>query len=388
VSYARRSVALLGATGSIGVQTLDVLRREPERFELVSIAGGEQLSELAATVREFGVKRVAVKSTEHRDVLADLLDHGVEIVVGDEGLRELSSDADIVVNAVLGFAGLPVTLAALAAGKRLALANKESLIAAAPLVAKVRGTTGAQLLPIDSEHCAIHQCLASSPGVSGYPDVKRLLLTASGGPFRGWSEEQLKGATKQDALQHPTWSMGAKITVDSSTLMNKGLEVLEASALFGIEVDRVDVVVHPQSIVHSMVEYVDGSVLAQLSRPDMRLPIAYCLGLPERLAHHFGELDFSKALALTFEPPDLVAFPALQLAYDAARVGGAAPAWLSAANEVAVEAFLADRINWCDVIPVVASTMDHYVADPMASLSALYDSDALARQWAHDSLAR
>ncbi len=188
MSYARRSVALLGATGSIGVQTLDVLRREPERFELVSIAGGEQLSELAATVREFGVKRVAVKSTEHRDVLADLLDHGVEIVVGDEGLRELSSDADIVVNAVLGFAGLPVTLAALAAGKRLALANKESLIAAAPLVAKVRGTTGAQLLPIDSEHCAIHQCLASSPGVSGYPDVKRLLLTASGGPFRGWSE--------------------------------------------------------------------------------------------------------------------------------------------------------------------------------------------------------
>jgi len=262
------------------------------------------------------------------------------------------------------------------------------LIAAAPLVAQVRHTKGAQLLPIDSEHCAIHQCIASSPAHPGYPDVKRLLLTASGGPFRGWNDEQLKGATKEDALRHPTWSMGSKITIDSSTLMNKGLEVLEASALFGIGVERVDVVVHPQSIVHSMVEYVDGSVLAQLSHPDMRLPIAYCLGMPERLAHHFGELDFSKSFELTFEPPDLVAFPALPLAYEAARLGGAAPAWLSAANEVAVEAFLTDQINWCDVVPVVATTMDHYVADPLESLSALYENDALARRWAHDSLAR
>jgi 1-deoxy-D-xylulose-5-phosphate reductoisomerase len=388
MSYARRSVALLGATGSIGVQTLDVLRLERERFELVSIAGGEHLSELAGIVREFDVKSVAVKSEQHRDVLSDLLEDGVEIVVGDEGLRELSSNADVVVNAVMGFAGLPVTLAALAAGKRLALANKESLIAAAPLVAQVRHTKGAQLLPIDSEHCAIHQCLASSPAHSGYPDVKRLLLTASGGPFRGWDEEQVKSASKEDALRHPTWSMGPKITIDSSTLMNKGLEVLEASALFGIEVDRVEVVVHPQSIVHSMVEYVDGSVLAQLSRPDMRLPIAYCLGLPERLAHHYGELNFATSFELTFEPPDHDAFPALLLAYDAARRGGAAPAWLSAANEVAVEAFLADRINWCDIVPVVASTMDRYVDDPLDSLSSLYENDALARRWAHDSLTK
>jgi 1-deoxy-D-xylulose-5-phosphate reductoisomerase len=388
MSHSRRSVALLGATGSIGVQTLDVLRREPERFELVAVSGGEQLSELAAIVEEFGVKQVAVKTIEHRDVLADLLHGGVEIVVGDEGLGELAESADVVVNAVLGFAGLPVTLGALRAGKRLALANKESLIAAAPLVAKVRDTKGAQLLPVDSEHCAIHQCLASSPSLAGYPDVKRLLLTASGGPFRGWSVERLKGATKDDALQHPTWSMGPKITIDSSTLMNKGLEVLEASALFGIEVDRVDVVVHPQSVVHSMVEYVDGSVLAQLSRPDMRLPIAYCLGLPERLAHRFGAIDFSSTLELTFEPPDVVAFPALTLAYEAARRGGAAPAWLSAANEVAVEAFLAERINWCDVIAVVADTMDHYVDDPLDSLASLYESDDAARRWATASLER
>jgi 1-deoxy-D-xylulose-5-phosphate reductoisomerase len=295
----------------------------------------------------------------------------------------LSGDADIVVNAVIGFAGLPVTLAALEAGKRLALANKESLIAAAPLVARVRATPGASLLPIDSEHCAIHQCLASSPASPSYPDVRRLLLTASGGPFRGWTASQLQRATKADALKHPTWTMGAKITIDSSTLMNKGLEVLEASALFGIEVDRVDVVVHPQSIVHSMVEYVDGTVLAQLSRPDMRLPIAYCLGLPERLAHGWGQMDFTSAFGLTFEPPDVGAFPALTLAYEAARLGGAAPAWLSAANEVAVAAFLADEIHWCEIVNVVARVLDHYIADPLDSIEALIASDAAARRLAH-----
>jgi len=263
----RRSVALLGATGSIGTQTLDVLRREPELFELVALSGGEQLGELASIVNEFHVTRVAVISDAHRDTLAQLVGANVDIVVGDEGLSALAASADIIVNAVLGFAGLPVTLSALKAAKRLALANKESLIAAAPLVARVRSTPGATMLPVDSEHCAIHQCLASSPGEAGYPDVRRLLLTASGGPFRGWSLDQLRGATKADALNHPTWSMGAKITIDSSTLMNKGLEVLEASALFGIAVDRVEVVVHPQSIVHSMVEYVDGSVLANSRAP-------------------------------------------------------------------------------------------------------------------------
>jgi 1-deoxy-D-xylulose-5-phosphate reductoisomerase len=386
MSHARTSVALLGATGSIGVQTLDVLRREPECFELISLAGGEQLSELAATAREFNVRLIAVKSEQHRGELADLVDSNVDIVVGDEGLDTLARGADIVVNAVLGFAGLPVTLGALAAGKRLALANKESLIAASPLVAKVRDTPGAELLPIDSEHCAIHQCLAGSPAIPGHPDVKRLLLTASGGPFRGWSVDDLKVARKEDALHHPTWSMGQKITIDSSTLMNKGLEVLEAAALFGIEVERVDVVVHPQSIVHSMVEYVDGSVLAQLSRPDMRLPIAYCLGLPDRLPHGYGAIDFTSSMELTFEPPDHEAFPAIQLAYDAARLGGAAPAWLSAANEVAVDAFLNDRINWCDIIPVVQATMAHYDGQQLESLSALYENDEEARRCARASL--
>lgn len=388
MSSTRRSVALLGATGSIGTQTLDVLRREVDAFELVSIAGGEHLSELAAIAHEFRVRRIGVITAEHRDTLAELLDGDVEIVVGPEGLAELSRSADIIVNAVLGFAGLPVTLTALESGKRLALANKESLIAAAPLVSRVRSTPGSSLLPIDSEHCAIHQCLAGSPARPGYPDVARLLLTASGGPFRGWSVEQLRKATKRDALNHPTWSMGAKITIDSSTLMNKGLEVLEASALFGVEVDRVDVVVHPQSIVHSMVEYVDGSVLAQLSQPDMRLPIAYCLGMPERLDHGWGQIDFRQGLELTFETPDRVAFPAIDLAYEAARLGGAAPAWLSGANEVAVAAFLADRIEWCDIVPLVARVMDGYEPDPLHSVADLIASDALARQRAHGILGK
>ncbi len=386
MSQVRRSVALLGATGSVGRQTLEVLRLERERFDLVAVAGGERVADLAAVVREFEVSLVGVKSSAHRDALTPLVSSDVAIVVGDEGLAALAGVADVVVNAVVGFAGLPVTIGALEAGRRLALANKESLVAAAPLIATARATPGAELLPIDSEHCAIFQCLAGSPAREGHPDVRRLLLTASGGPFRGMSGEQLKGVTRDDALRHPTWSMGEKITVDSSTLMNKGLEVLEASALFGIGVDRVEVVVHPQSVVHSMVAYVDGSVLAQLSRPDMRLPIAYCLGAPERLAHAFGALDFTSALALSFEPPDAAAFPALGLAYAAARRGGAAPAWLSAANEVAVAAFLAGRIDWRDIVPVVADALDHYEDDDLSSIAALYENDAAARRWATASV--
>jgi len=379
MGVARTRVALMGATGSIGQQTIDVLRCEPDRFDLVALSAGRRVDELAALVNEFGVRRVGVNEDGDRRRLAALVAHDVDIVVGETGLRDLCADVDVVVNAVMGFAGLPVTLATLEAGARLALANKESLIAAAPVVAYARVTPGAQILPVDSEHCAIHQCLAGSSEV-GHPDVARLLLTASGGPFRGWSRDQLAHATREDALAHPTWSMGPKITIDSSTLMNKGLEVLEASALFGIEVDRIDVVVHPQSIVHSMVEYVDGSVLAQLSRPDMRLPIAYCLGAPERLAHHWGRLDFTTTLRLDFEPPDREAFPALDLAYAAARRGGAAPAWLSAANEVCVDAFLEERIRWSDIVELVSRTMDHYVDDPLVDLDAVVQNDAMARR--------
>jgi 1-deoxy-D-xylulose-5-phosphate reductoisomerase len=373
----------MGVTGSIGRQTLDVLRTAPESFVLDAVAGGTNVTALADIVNEFSLSRVGVAYDEDRPALAALVGPNVDIVYGADGLRELSSHSEVVVNAVVGFAGLPVTLATLAAGHRLALANKESLVAAAPLVEHVRG--GGDIVPVDSEHCAIHQCLVGA-NADGYREVSRLLLTASGGPFRSLAREELDSVTLDDALQHPTWSMGPKITVDSSTLMNKGLEVLEASALFGIEVDRIDVVIHPQSIVHSMVEFIDGSVLAQLSAPDMRLPIAYCLGLPDRLATEWGRLDFAAGLQLDFSPPRRDDFPALDLAYAAARRGGAAPAWLSAANEVAVEAFLNGRIAWREIVAVVATTMDQYDDAGLTTVEDLEREDATARRVAHDTL--
>ena len=377
-----RRVALLGATGSIGQQTLDVLRRERDRFALVALASGERVDELIAIAKEFGVAQIGVTTQEHAIYVERELGYTAQVVVGSEGLEFLAKSADIVVNAIVGFAGLPVTLATLKAGRRLALANKESLVAAAPLVEAVRGVGGSEIVPIDSEHCAIHQCLAGASTEAGHPDVRRLLLTASGGPFRGWSLDDVKRVTKKEALSHPTWSMGPKITIDSSTLMNKGLEVLEAAALFQLDVSRIDIVVHPQSIVHSMVEYVDGATLAQLSNPDMRLPIAYALGLPERLDHAWGRLRFDEAVTLEFEPPDREVFRLLDVAYEAGRRGGAAPAWLSAANEVAVDAFLNDTITWCDIATVVAKTMDHYADDELASVEALYENDATARHCA------
>ena len=268
----------------------------------------------------------------------------------------------MVLNAVVGFAGLPVTMAALEAGKHLALANKESLIAGAPVVQKARRTPGAEIVPVDSEHCAVHQCLATTDGPT---TVARLVLTASGGPFRGWSSDRLAAATIADALAHPTWSMGPKITIDSSTLMNKGLEVIEAHELFGIPYERIEIVVHPQSIVHSMVELRDGSTLAQLSVPDMRLPIGYALGWPDRSPVPYGGLDWTSPTALTFEPPDRAVFRCIDLAYQAGISGGSAPAWLSAANEIAVEAFLGGRLPWSGIAEVVAETLESWRDEPV-----------------------
>jgi 1-deoxy-D-xylulose-5-phosphate reductoisomerase len=300
-------------------------------------------------------------------------------------MAEAARGADVVLNAVVGFAGLPVTMATLEAGKRLALANKESLIAGAPVVQKARRTPGAEIVPVDSEHCALHQCLTA---VDGTAAVARLLLTASGGPFRGRSAEELKSVTVADALAHPTWSMGPKITVDSSTLMNKGLEVIEAHELFGVDYDQIDVVVHPQSVVHSMVELRDGSTLAQLSNPDMRLPIGYALGWPDRAVAPFGALDWSGSLTLTFEPPDRAVFKCLGLAYAAGRQGGSAPAWLSAANEVAVEEFLAGRLRWAEIADVVAETLEGWRDEQIDQVEAVLAADAAARTRARSVVAR
>ena len=380
-----RTVSLMGSTGSVGTQALDVIRKEPERFRVHALAAQRSVDELAAQVAEFRPTLVVIGDPARYGELRDAVPAGTEVLVGEEGMVAAARSADVVLNAVVGFAGLPVTMAALEAGKRLALANKESLIAGAPVVQKARRTPGAEIVPVDSEHCALHQCLAA---VHATTDVARLLLTASGGPFRGWPAERLRAVTVADALAHPTWSMGPKITIDSSTLMNKGLEVIEAHELFGIGYDRIDVVVHPQSIVHSMVELRDGSTLAQLSNPDMRLPIGYALGWPDRVATPFGALDWTAARTLTFEPPDRAVFRCIDLAYEAGRRGGSAPAWLSAANEVAVEAFLGNALPWGGIGEVVAETMAGWVDDQMDQVEAVLAADAEARARARLALDR
>ena len=380
-----RSVSLMGSTGSVGTQALDILRREPERFTLYALAAHRSVEVLLAQAREFRPPVVVIgDSSLARDVEAGV-PRGTQVLAGESGMAAAARGADLILNAVVGFAGLPVTMAALEAGKRLALANKESLIAGAPVVQKARRTPGAEIVPVDSEHCALHQCLAS---VDGTAAVARLLLTASGGPFRGRAGPDLETVTVEDALSHPTWSMGPKITIDSSTLMNKGLEVIEAHELFGIDYDRIEIVVHPQSVVHSMVELRDGSTLAQLSEPDMRLPIGYALGWPDRSSTPYGALDWSAALSLTFEPPDRSVFRCIDLAYAAGRHGGSAPAWLSAANEVAVDAFLTRGLRWTAIADVVAETLEGWQDELIDQVDAVLAADAAARARARDIVAR
>jgi len=366
-------VAIAGSTGSIGTQTLDVVAVEPERYEVVGLGAGSSVDALVAQAERWRPKVVAVSDPDRLAEVAERLPFA-EVV---DDLAALADDADVVVNGVTGFAGLPVTVATLRAGKRLALANKESLIAAGPVVQPLRATPGAELIPVDSEHCAIHQCLRAGSG--GVGEVGRIVLTASGGPFRGRTADDLASVTVSQALAHPTWSMGPKITVDSSTLMNKGLEVIEAHELFGLDYDRVEVVVHPQSVVHSMVEFSDGATIAQLSLPDMRLPIGYALAYPGRIATPFGRIDWSSLGRLDFEPPDLETFRCLALAYEAGRAGGTAPAALSAANEVAVEAFLAGRIGWSAIAAVCEAVLSRHDGGVPATIEDVIAADQRAR---------
>jgi len=390
VSTVRISIA--GSSGSIGTQTLDVVRAENLRCAqglsdieyIVSGLGlGSNIDVLIAQAREFKPSVVAVADVaRHKEVQAAL--PGVTVV---RDMAELVRDADVVVNAVVGFAGLPVTLETLRQGKRLALANKESLIAAGPVVQPLRSVPGAEIVPVDSEHCAVHQCLRSTvrPGV----EVSRIVLTASGGPFRGRTIQDLAEVTVEQALAHPTWSMGPKITIDSSTLMNKGLEVIEAHELFGVSYDQIEVVVHPQSVIHSMVEFTDGCTMAQLSMPDMRLPIGYALAHPNRIGTPFGRIDWSTLTHLDFSAPDTSTFRCLSLAYQAGRAGGTAPAFLSAANEVAVEAFLAGSLKWPDIAAVVdASLQAHVATDGTLSSADIIEADRTGREVAHKVLSQ
>jgi 1-deoxy-D-xylulose-5-phosphate reductoisomerase len=373
-----RSLAIVGATGSIGTQALDVVRSEAGSYEVKALGAASSVELLAKQAAEFRPQVVALTDETRARDLDALLPDGTELVAGPDALAAISTDADVIVNGVVGFAGLPVTLAALGAGKRLALANKESLIAAGPVVQRVRRTPGAELIPVDSEHCAVHQCLRANAG--GDPTkVDRIILTASGGPFRGRTRAELADVTVDDALAHPTWKMGPKITVDSSTLMNKGLEVIEAHELFGVDFDAIEVVVHPQSVVHSMVEFKDGATIAQLSLPDMRLPIGYALAYPDRITTPFGRIDWAELGRLDFEPPDLDAFPCLRLAYEAGRRGETAPAWLNAANEVAVAAFLDGLIPWTSIADVLFEALDRHDGTKADSADVVVDVDRRAR---------
>lgn len=373
-------VAIAGASGSIGTQTLDVVRAEgPDRYDVVALGVASSIDVLTSQIREFSPEAVAVSDGGQRRVLTERFPELA--VVAD--FAEVIELADVVINGVVGFAGLSVTIETLRRGKRLGLANKESLIAAGPVVQPLRQVPGASLVPVDSEHCALHQCLRSSTGFArSHDEVERLVLTASGGPFRGRSAAELHDVTVDEALAHPTWSMGPKITIDSSTLMNKGLEVIEAHELFGVSYDHIDVVVHPQSVVHSMVEFTDGSTIAQMSMPDMRLPIGYALGWPDRIASPFGVIDWSTLGRLDFEPPDRATFRCLDLAYAAGRAGGTAPAWVSAANEIAVDAFLTGALNWAQIADVCIAVLDKHDGHIPASVDDVIEADAEARRHA------
>ncbi len=375
-------VAIAGSTGSIGKQTLEVIRstREVDKYQVVGLSANSSVEDIVSQAQSFKPAVVAIADPAARKKVAErlkLTDPKIEVV---DDATQLAALADVVVNGVVGFAGLSVTMSTLKSGKRLALANKESLIAAGPVVAPLRKTAGAEIIPVDSEHCAIHQCLRSS---QNFPrDLSRLLLTASGGPFRGRSRDSLKDVSVADALKHPTWSMGPKITIDSSTLMNKGLEVIEAHELFGVSYDAISVVVHPQSIVHSMVEFRDGTTIAQLSMPDMKLPIAYALDYPNRSTSSFGVIDWAELSRLDFEKPDRDTFRCLDLAYQAGRIGGTAPAWLSAANEVAVETFLAGGLKWSEIPSIIEATMQHHDGQIPKTVDDILEADRMAREWA------
>jgi len=381
-----KSISILGSTGSIGRQCLDVVGRHPDRFRVVALAAGSSLDTLAEQVRQFRPELVSVgdaaRLREFQSRLGSPNGRGPDIHAGAEGLEAVAThpSADIVVSAAVGVVGLPATYAAVRRGKTVALANKEVLVAAGEVVMAAARKAGVALLPVDSEHNAIHQCLRAG----GPKEVRRLVLTASGGPFRTTPVSRLARATPKQALAHPNWRMGQRITIDSATLMNKGFEVIEARWLFDVPLERIDVVIHPQSIIHSMVEYVDGSVLAQLGPPDMRLPIQYALTYPERVPAPGFSLDWSRIERLEFAKPSPRKFPCLELARQALRRGGAAPCALNAADETAVAAFLAGRLPFPGIARTVERVLERTPTAPLASIDDVLAADREARRAAEE----
>jgi 1-deoxy-D-xylulose-5-phosphate reductoisomerase len=373
------NVAVLGSTGSIGTSALEVIGSLSDTLRAAALSAHGSLDRLVEQARRVGPRWV-VASDPVAAAAHDWsqLPKNVELLVGPDALESVArhEDVDIVLAAIVGSAGLRGTWAAVDAGKTVALANKETMVVAGPLVTELARKTGARIVPVDSEHSAVFQALRS--GRRG--EVRRVILTASGGPFRNHTSEQLAEVTLEDALRHPTWRMGPKITIDSATMMNKALEIIEARWLFDLRPDQIDVVVHPQSIVHSLVEYVDGSVIAQLGSPDMKLPIQYALTYPRRLGSIAARLDFSQRMRLDFEPPDLERFPAIALGQEVARAGGTAGAVLNAANEAAVAEFRAGHMRFVDIVPSCRAVLEQHPFDPRPSLAALVELDAWARQ--------
>jgi 1-deoxy-D-xylulose-5-phosphate reductoisomerase len=373
----RRRIAILGATGSIGKSTLDLIERSPERFEVVAVTAATNSEALADIARRTGAK-LAVVADDARlsDLQVRLAGTDCRAASGEQALIDAATvDADLVIAAIVGCAGLKPVMAAVEAGRTVALANKEALVTAGELMTGAAARHGAILLPVDSEHNAIFQCLAGSDK----DDVARIILTASGGPFRTASAETIAAATPEQAVAHPNWSMGAKISVDSATLMNKGLELIEAHYLFGLPSNRIDILIHPQSVIHSMVEFVDGSVLAQLGSPDMRIPIAYALAWPERMETPAQRLDLAAVARLDFEAPDVGRFPALRVAREALEAGGAAPIVLNAANEVAVASFLSGEIRFTDIVRVVEEALGDAQARAPQSVGDVLEIDRVTR---------
>jgi len=375
----KKKIAILGSTGSIGRQALDVVREHADDFQIVALAAHRNVELLAQHVENFRPAYVGVVDAESADEFKNRGLTDVELVSGKDSLVKLATlpEVDLVLVAVVGIAGLEPTIAALEAGKNVALANKESLVAGGHLVMEAARRFGSKVIPVDSEHSAIFQCLA---GCDDPSRIKRIYLTASGGPFRDYTRDKLRYVTVEDALNHPNWRMGKKVTIDSATLMNKGLEVIEAHWLFGLSIEQIQVVIHPQSIVHSMVEYVDGSIIAQMARTDMRIPIQYALSWPRRIKSGIGSLDLTATEPLTFEMPDFDRFPCLALAYKALEIGGTMPVVLNAADEVAVEKFLKGEISFIEIPVMIEQAMKSHKAIQNPDLNTILRVDHSVRR--------
>ncbi|GAA3406585.1 1-deoxy-D-xylulose-5-phosphate reductoisomerase [Paenibacillus hodogayensis] len=377
-----KRVSLLGSTGSVGTQTLDVISRYPDKYEVVALAAGHNTQLLIEQAERFRPKLVSVATKELAMQVSAHLPAGTALLYGEEGLIETAAgnEADIVVTAIVGSQGLKPTLAAIEAGKHIGLANKETLVSGGHLVTEAAARKGVKLLPVDSEHSAIFQCLNGEPASA----IRKIVLTASGGSFRDRTRDQLRGVSVQEALAHPNWSMGAKVTIDSATMVNKGLEVIEAHWLFGLPFDQIEVVIHQESIIHSFVEFVDRSVIAQMGMPDMRVPIQYALTYPERFVSPAASLDLTELGKLHFSKMDFERFPCLRMAYESGRAGGSTPAVFNAANEIAVSRFVAGEIEFLDIENTIESVLDLHTTIASPTLEQIGEADAWARQMAGD----